>query len=120
MKQLGNLALVCANRSDVLLQIQRGTVCFSIGIGTQMETISLAWDDDEVTVANTQGFYSVLPNEPDSKTSKCNGGRGSVLWWSKAPFWNFSDGVCSIYSSDTKHTEDYLIMAFRVLGEEVA
>ena len=35
----------------------------------------------EVTVANTQGFYSVLPNEPDSKTSKCNGGRGSVLWW---------------------------------------
>lgn len=47
MKQLGNLALVCANRSDVLLQIQRGTVCFSIGMGTQMETISLAWDDDE-------------------------------------------------------------------------
>ena len=42
MKQLGNLALVCANRSDVLLQIQRGTVCFSIGMGTQMETISLA------------------------------------------------------------------------------
>ena len=40
MKQLGNLALVCANRSDVLLQIQRGTVCFSIGIGTQMETIT--------------------------------------------------------------------------------
>ena len=43
-----------------------------------------------------------------------------MLWWSKAPFWNFSDGVCSIYNSDTKHTEDYLIMAFRVLGEEVA
>ena len=39
MKQLGNLALVCANRSDVLLQIQRGTVCFSIGMGTQMETM---------------------------------------------------------------------------------
>lgn len=51
MKQLGNLALVCANRSDVLLQIQRGTVCFSIGIGTQMETISLAWDDDEKITA---------------------------------------------------------------------
>ena len=51
MKQLGNLALVCANRSDVLLQIQRGTVCFSIGMGTQMETISLAWDDDEKITA---------------------------------------------------------------------
>ena len=47
MKQLGNLALVCANRSDVLLQIQRGTVFLSIGMGAQMETISLAWDDDE-------------------------------------------------------------------------
>ena len=32
---------------DVLLQIQSGTVCFSIGMGTQMESISLAWDDDE-------------------------------------------------------------------------
>ena len=51
MKQLGNLALVCANRSDVLLQIQRGTVCFSIGMGTQMETIFLAWDDDEKITA---------------------------------------------------------------------
>ena len=51
MKQLGNLALVCANRSDVLLQIQRGTVYFSIGMGTQMETISLAWDDDEKITA---------------------------------------------------------------------
>ncbi len=51
MKQLGNLALVCANRSDVLLQIQRGTVCFSIGMGTQMETISLAWDDEEKITA---------------------------------------------------------------------
>ena len=51
MKQRGNLALVCANRSDVLLQIQRGTVCFSIGMGTQMETISLAWDDDEKITA---------------------------------------------------------------------
>lgn len=47
MKQLGNLAMVCAKRSDVLLQIQSGTVCFSIGMGTQMESISLAWDDDE-------------------------------------------------------------------------
>ena len=74
----------------------------------------------EVTVSNTQGFYSLLPEEPDSKTSTCNGGKGSVLWWSKAPFWQFADGICSIYNSDTKRTEDYLIMSFRVLGEEEA
>ncbi len=74
----------------------------------------------EVTVSNTQGFYSILPEEPDSKTSTCNGGKGSVLWWSKAPFWQFTDGICSIYNSDTKRTEDTLIMSFRVLGEEAA
>ena len=38
MKQLGNLAMVCAKRSDVLLQIQRGTVFLSIGMGAQMMT----------------------------------------------------------------------------------
>ena len=69
MKQLGNLALVCANRSDVLLQIQRGTVCFSIGMGTQMETISLAWDDDEkITALVRELNFGAL-----SKTQK-NGG----------------------------------------------
>lgn len=74
----------------------------------------------EVTVANTQGFYSVVPGEPGHVVSGCNGGRGSVLWWSKAPFWDFKDGICGIYSSDTERTEDNLIMAFRVLGEEAA
>lgn len=74
----------------------------------------------QVTLSNTQGFYSILPAEPESKTSKCNGGKGSVLWWSKAPFWEFSDGLCSIYNSDKHHTEEYLIMSFRVLGEEAA
>ena len=67
-----------------------------------------------ITVANTQGFYSIIPGQPESKTSKANGGRGSVLWWSKAPFWNFQDGICGLYNSDRQHTEDHLIMAFRV------
>lgn len=74
----------------------------------------------KVTVANTQGFYSVMPDAPDHKVNKSNGGKGPVLWWSKAPFWDFSDGICGIYSSDTKHTEEYLILAFRVLEEEAA
>ena len=74
----------------------------------------------EITVANTQGFYSIIPDEPDHKVSKGNDGKGSVLWWSNAPFWDFTDGVCSLYSSDTKRTEEYLIMSFRVLGEEAA
>ncbi len=74
----------------------------------------------EVTLANTQGFYSVIPDEPQSKVSLANGGKGSVLWWSKSSFWSFEDGCCSLYSSDKQHTEDSLIMSFRILNEEVA
>lgn len=47
MKQLGNLAMVCAQRPDVLLQIQGGAVCLHVGIGPQRESIPLGWDDDE-------------------------------------------------------------------------
>ena len=47
MKQLGNLALVCARLPDVLLQIQGGSVCISVGTGPQRERISLDRDDDE-------------------------------------------------------------------------
>lgn len=47
MKQLGNLAMVCAQRPDVLLQIQGGTVCLHVGSGPRRESITLDWDDDE-------------------------------------------------------------------------
>lgn len=47
MKQLGNLAMVCARRPDVLLQIQGGTVCLHVGNGPQREWIVLEWDDDK-------------------------------------------------------------------------
>lgn len=67
-----------------------------------------------VTAANTQGFYSIIPDDLDAKTSKANGGRGAVLWWSKAPFWSFENGVCAIYDSDREHTGEHLIMAFQV------
>ncbi|ADL03725.1 hypothetical protein [Lacrimispora saccharolytica] len=47
MKQLGNLAVVCARRPDVLLQILGGVVCLHVGIGPQRESITLDWVDDE-------------------------------------------------------------------------
>lgn len=46
MKQLGNLAIVCVRRSDVLLKIQSGIICLYIGTEPQQEAISLSWDDD--------------------------------------------------------------------------
>lgn len=70
-----------------------------------------------VTLANTVAFYSVMDGQPDHKISLANNGLGSQMLWSKAPFWDFREGVCSVYNSDTEHDGKHLIMAFRVLRE---
>ena len=48
-------------------------------------------DTRKVTLANTQGFYSINTKRVD-KTTTANNGKGSVLWWSNAPFWSFENG----------------------------
>lgn len=48
-----------------------------------------------VTLANTQGFYSVVDGQPEHKISQANNGKGSVLWWSKAQFWHFKLDTCN-------------------------
>ena len=47
MKQLGNLAVVCAGKKDVLLQIHNGVVSVHYGEGPTRETATTRWDDDE-------------------------------------------------------------------------
>ena len=47
MKQLGNLAVVCAAKKDVLLQIHNGVVSVHYGAGPARETATARWDDDE-------------------------------------------------------------------------
>ena len=47
MKQLGNLAFVCAAKKDVLLQIRNGVVSVHYGEGPTRETATVRWDDDE-------------------------------------------------------------------------
>lgn len=47
MKQLGNLAIVCAKRPDVLLQIYDGYVSVHAGAGTERTTMLAKWDDDK-------------------------------------------------------------------------
>ena len=94
----------------------------SLHTGAQFKVINHArpeciGEQREVTYANTQGFYSIVPSDPNCRTSLANNGRGSVLWWSKAPFWEFKDGVCSLYASDTKREENYLIMSLQVTKE---
>ena len=45
MKQLGNLALVCAKRPEVLLQIYEGRACVYVGEGPERAMFSAAWDE---------------------------------------------------------------------------
>jgi len=47
MKQLGNLAFVCARRKNVLLQALDGIVTVHVGAGPDKETLKSKWDDDE-------------------------------------------------------------------------
>ncbi len=47
MKQLGNLALVCAKRKDTLFQMLNGNVAIYIGSGNERKVLSCRWDDDE-------------------------------------------------------------------------
>ena len=46
MLQLGNLAVVCARRDDVLMQIYGGTVAIHVGQGHARESINLGWRDN--------------------------------------------------------------------------
>ena len=68
-----------------------------------------------VTLANTQGFYSVIEGQPEHTLSRGNGGKGSYLEWDNAASWGFDSGVCSIYAHGAEHTQDHLIIALRVL-----
>ncbi len=51
MKQLGNLALVCAQRPGVMMQIHENRVSVFVGAGPERAAMTSAWDDD-VTISN--------------------------------------------------------------------
>lgn len=46
MKQLGNLAIVCAKRPEVLMQIFDGEVYVYVGAGPDRAVMFTAWDND--------------------------------------------------------------------------
>lgn len=56
-----------------------------------------------VNYADTTGIYTIVPGEPENKTTLANRGRGSYLEWGKAPFWQFGNGVCGLYE-DKEHS----------------
>ena len=46
MKELGNLAIACARRPDVLMQVHDGMVAVYVGAGCKREVLHSAWEDD--------------------------------------------------------------------------
>ena len=46
MKQLGNLAIICARRPATLLQIIEGRATVHIGIGPKRKSVAVDCDDD--------------------------------------------------------------------------
>ena len=46
MKQLGNLAIICAQRRSLLLQIWGGTVCVFVDTASGRDVLSARWNND--------------------------------------------------------------------------
>ncbi len=104
------------NLSQLKKTLKKGT-CIEITAHCRQEYVG---QKRRITVSNTQGFYSIVPAEPECSVSLANNGKGSAVWWSNAPFWEFEDDICSVYCSDKDHTKRFLIMSFRITGQEVA
>lgn len=68
----------------------------------------------KINIANTQGFYSIIPDDPLNRVATANGGKGSWLGWSKPPFWEIQDGEAALYTSDENHNPEYLIIKIKV------
>ena len=49
------------------------------------------------SVIQTNGFYSVVADDPNHEVSNYNGGKGSWFPYGKASDWEFADGVCKSY-----------------------
>lgn len=50
-----------------------------------------------------------------SRETLANNGRGSYLGWSKAAFWKFESGICTLYDSDKSFTPDHIIISLKVV-----
>ena len=68
-----------------------------------------------VNVADSTWFYSIIPDQPDSRETLANNGKGSYLGWSKAAFWKFEGGTCTLYDSDKSFTPEHIIISLKVV-----
>jgi hypothetical protein len=48
----------------------------------------------KANVIQTNGFYSVIPDEPNHLVSLANNGKGYWIDYGKASEWKFENGIC--------------------------
>lgn len=79
MKQLGNLAIICAQRADVLMQICGSRVSVNVGEEPDRETICLEWNDDTaiLNLIKELNFGTYAPGS----TKKGQAGRMNCPLW---------------------------------------
>jgi len=72
MKQLGNLAVICAQRNDLCLTIYQGQATVHLGCGPERKSITVNWSDDEainkLTYALNHGEYSLQGTDTVGET----------------------------------------------------
>ena len=71
----------------------------------------------KVNIANTQGIYSIIPEDPKSKVTTANCGRGTWLAWGKASDWEFDGDTATRY--DSYGAEKHINIKIKVLGGSV-
>lgn len=49
-------------------------------------------------VIQTNGFYSIVDNEPNNPVTLANNGKGSWIEYGKASEWKFENGLCSMFN----------------------
>lgn len=67
-----------------------------------------------ITKVDEKCFYTIIPGHPEHWVSRENGGLGDSFWWRTDSFWEFEDGVCSLYDNLIHHDEKHLIIAFKL------
>jgi len=69
----------------------------------------------KVNVCNTQGIYSVIPDDSNAKATLANRGMGSWLAWSKSSFWKFENNIASVYTSDKVFNDNTLVLSMKLI-----
>jgi hypothetical protein len=65
-------------------------------------------------VKQTNGFYSVIKDNPDHFVSKANYGKGYWLTYGKAGEWEFVDGICRHFINRMRNGNAERIPVFEI------